>query len=79
MDYQDVMLQFDQIEQKVGMLIERCEFLEGLNKEFPLKQKAWWPSLMKKMKEKTNFLSKRCYYRPKSMLYCQSLMPRINN
>ena len=40
MDNDNVMLQFDQIEQKIGNLIKRCSSLEGLNQELSDKVKS---------------------------------------
>ena len=75
MDNDNVMLQFDQIEQKVGSLIKKCKTLENLNFELSEKFKSLEAELNKKVKTENDYLEQKALIRSK----VDNLLAKLND
>ena len=65
MDNNNVMRQFDQIEEKVGNLIERCSLLEKLNFELSIKVKSLEAELTEKVETENKHSEQKALIRSK--------------
>lgn len=65
MDNNLVMRQFDQIEEKVGNLIERCHLLEKLNFELSLKVKSLEAELSERVEAENKHSEQKALIRSK--------------
>jgi len=65
LDNDNVMLQFDQIEQKIGNLIKRCSSLEGLNQELSDKVKSLEAELKQKIETENKHSEQKALIRSK--------------
>ncbi|MFZ2631857.1 MAG: cell division protein ZapB [Desulfosalsimonadaceae bacterium] len=65
MDNNNVMRQFDQIEEKVGNLIERCNLLEKLNFELSVKVKSLEAELTEKVETENKHSEQKALIRSK--------------
>ncbi|MDO9265335.1 MAG: cell division protein ZapB [Desulfosalsimonadaceae bacterium] len=65
MDNNNVMRQFDQIEEKVGNLIERCSLLEKLNFELSVKVKSLEAELTEKVETENKHSEQKALIRSK--------------
>jgi len=75
LDNDNVMLQFDQIEQKVGNLIKRCKSLENLNFELSDKVK----SLEAELKEKVEIENKHSEQKALIRSKVDNILAKLNN
>ncbi len=75
MDNGNVMLQFDQIEQKVGSLISRCKTLENLNFELTDKIKSLEAELTKKVETENKHSEQKVLIRSK----VDNILAKLNN
>lgn len=75
MDNENVMLQFDQIEQKVGSLISRCKTLENLNFELTDKIKSLEAELTKKVETENKHSEQKALIRSK----VDNILAKLNN
>ena len=69
------MLQFDQIEQKVGSLISRCKTLENLNFELTDKIKSLEAELNKKVETENKHSEQKALIRSK----VDNILAKLNN
>jgi hypothetical protein len=69
------MLQFDQIEQKVGSLISRCKTLENLNFELSDKIKSLEAELKKKIETENKHSEQKALIRSK----VDNILAKLNN
>jgi len=69
------MLQFDQIEQKVGNLIKRCKSLENLNFELSDKVKSLEAELKKKVEIENKHSEQKALIRSK----VDNILAKLNN
>jgi hypothetical protein len=69
------MLQFDQIEQKVGSLITRCKSLENLNLEFSAKVKSLEAELKEKVETENKHSEQKALIRSK----VDNILAKLNN
>jgi len=74
-DNDNVMLQFDQIEQKVGSLITRCKSLENLNLEFSAKVKSLEAELKEKVETENKHSEQKALIRSK----VDNILAKLNN
>lgn len=65
LDNNNVMRQFDQIEEKVGNLIERCNLLEKLNFELSVKVKSLEAELTEKVETENKHSEQKALIRSK--------------
>jgi hypothetical protein len=65
LDNNNVMLQFDQIEEKVGNLIERCSLLEKLNFELSAKVNSLEAELTEKVEIENKYSEQKALIRSK--------------
>lgn len=75
MDNDNVMLQFDQIEQKVGNLIKRCNALENLNLELSDKVKSLETELKNKVEVENKHSEQKALIRSK----VDSILAKLNH
>lgn len=75
MDNDNVMLQFDQLEQKVGNLIVKCNSLENLNTELSAKVKSLEDELKKKVEIEKNYSEQKTLIRSK----VDNILAKLNN
>lgn len=75
MDNDNVMRQFDQIEQKVGNLIKQCKSLENLNLEFSAKVKSLEAELKKKVEIENKHSEQKALIRSK----VDNILAKLNN
>ena len=75
MDNDNVMLQFDQIEQKIGNLIKRCSSLEGLNQELSDKVKSLEAELKQKIETENKHSEQKALIRSK----VDNILAKLNN
>ena len=73
MDHEKVLRQFDEIEQKVGKLIDVCKSLEATNLEFKNKIERLEEELQGKMEAENNYQEERALIRSK----VDSLLARL--
>jgi len=69
------MLQFDQIEQKVGNLINQCKKLENLNFELSEKVKSLEAELQKKVETESEYSKQKTLIRSK----VDNLLAKLND
>ena len=65
MDNNNVMRQFDQIEEKVGNLIKKCGLLEKLNFELSVKVKSLEAELTEKVETENKYSEQKALIRSK--------------
>ena len=65
MDNNNVMRQFDQIEEKIGNLIERCNLIERLNFELSVKVKSLEAELTEKVETENKHSEQKALIRSK--------------
>ena len=65
MDHEKVLKQFDEIEQKVGKLIDVCKSLEATNLEFKTKIERLEEELQGKVEAENNYQEERALIRSK--------------
>ena len=65
MDNNNVMRQFDQIEEKIGNLIERCNLLDKLNFELSVKVKSLEAELTEKVETENKHSEQKALIRSK--------------
>lgn len=70
-----MMLQFDQIEQKVGNLINQCKKLENLNFELSEKVKSLEAELQKKVETENEYSKQKTLIRSK----VDNLLAKLND
>ena len=75
MDYEKVLRQFDEIEQKVGKLIDVCKSLEATNLEFKTKIERLEEELQGKVEAENNYQAERALIRSK----VDSLLARLED
>jgi len=75
LDNDNVMLQFDQIEQKVGNLINQCKKLENLNFELSEKVKSLEAELQKKVETENEYSKQKTLIRSK----VDNLLAKLND
>ena len=75
MDNDNVMLQFDQIEQKVGNLIKRCNALENFNLELSDKVKSLEAELKNKVEVENKHSEQKALIRSK----VDGMLAKLNN
>jgi hypothetical protein len=75
LDNDNVMLQFDQIEQKVGNLIKQCKNLENLNFELSGKVKSLEAELKKKVNTENEYSKQKALIRSK----VDNLLAKLND
>lgn len=75
MDHEKVLRQFDEIEQKVGKLIDVCKSLEATNLEFKTKIKRLEEELKGKVEAENNYQEERALIRSK----VDSLLARLED
>ena len=75
MDNDNVMLQFDEIEQKVGSLISRCQSLENSNSELSAKVKSLEAELNKKVELENKYSEQKKLIRSK----VDNILAKLNN
>lgn len=75
MDHEKVLRQFDEIEQKVGKLIDVCKSLEATNLEFKTKIKRLEEELQGKVEAENNYQEERALIRSK----VDSLLARLED
>ncbi len=75
MDHEKVLKQFDEIEQKVGKLIDACKSLEATNLEFKTKIKRLEEELQGKVEAENNYQEERALIRSK----VDSLLARLED
>lgn len=75
MDNDNVMLQFDQIEQKVGNLIKQCNTLENLNFKLSEKVKNLEAELKKKVETENEYSAQKVLIRSK----VDNLLAKLND
>lgn len=73
MDHEKVLRQFDEIEQKVGKLIDVCKSLEATNLEFKNKIERLEEELQGKVEAENNYQEERALIRSK----VDSLLARL--
>jgi hypothetical protein len=69
------MLQFDQIEQKIGNLIKRCSSLESLNQELSDKVKSLEAELKQKIETENKHSEQKALIRSK----VDGILAKLNN
>ncbi len=75
MEHEKVLRQFDEIEQKVGKLIDVCKSLEATNLEFRTKIKRLEEELQGKVEAENNYQEERALIRSK----VDSLLARLED
>ncbi len=75
MDHEKVLRQFDEIEQKVGKVIDTCKSLEATNLEFKTKIKRLEEELQGKVEAENNYQEERALIRSK----VDSLLARLED
>ena len=75
MDHEKVLRQFDEIEQKVGKLIDVCKSLEATNLEFETKIERLEEELQGKVEAENNYQEERALIRSK----VDSLLARLED
>jgi cell division protein ZapB len=75
LDNDNVMLQFDQIEQKVGNLINQCKKLENLNFELSEKVKSLEAEFQKKVEIENEYSKQKALIRSK----VDNLLAKLND
>lgn len=65
MDIENVMLQFDQIEKKIGSLIKFCKSLEAVNTELKEKVKTLETELQQKVETENKYSEQKAQIRSK--------------
>ncbi len=75
MDHEKVLRQFDEIEQKVGKLIDVCKSLEATNLEFKTKIERLEEELQGKVEAENNYQEERTLIRSK----VDSLLTRLED
>lgn len=75
MDHEKVLRQFDEIEQKVGKLIDVCKSLEATNLEFKTKIERLEEELQGKVEAENNYQEERALIRSK----VDSLLARLED
>lgn len=75
MDNDNVMVQFDQLEQKVGNLITKCNALENLNKELSAKINSLEDELKKKVEIEKKYSEQKALIRSK----VDNILAKLNN
>jgi len=75
LDNDNVMLQFDQIEQKVGNLIKQCKDFENLNFELSGKVKSLEAELKKKVEIENEYSKQKTLIRSK----VDNLLAKLND
>ncbi|MBW1694782.1 MAG: cell division protein ZapB [Deltaproteobacteria bacterium] len=75
MDHEKVLKQFDEIEQKVGKLIDVCKSLEATNLEFKTKIERLEEELQGKVEAENNYQEERALIRSK----VDSLLARLED
>ncbi len=75
MDHGKVLRQFDEIEQKVGKVIDTCKSLEATNLEFKTKIKRLEEELQGKVEAENNYQEERALIRSK----VDSLLARLED
>ena len=75
MDHEKVLRQFDEIEQKVGKLIDVCKSLEATNLEFKTKIERLEEELQGKVEAENNYQEERALIRSK----VDSLLTRLED
>jgi protein-arginine kinase activator protein McsA len=73
LDHEKVLKQFDEIEQKVGKLIDVCKSLEATNLEFKTKIERLEEELQGKVEAENNYQEERALIRSK----VDSLLARL--
>ena len=73
MDHEKVLRQFDEIEQKIGKLIDVCKSLEATNLEFKNKIERLEEELQGKVEAENNYQEERALIRSK----VDSLLARL--
>jgi hypothetical protein len=75
LDNDNVMVQFDQLEQKVGNLITKCKALENLNKELSTKVNSLEDELKKKVEIEKKYSEQKALIRSK----VDDILAKLNN
>ena len=75
MDIENVMLQFDQIEKKIGSLIKLCKSLEANNSELSAKVKSLEAELQKKVETENQYAGQKALIRSK----IDGLLTKLDN
>ena len=75
MDHEKILRQFDEIEQKVGKLIDACKSLEATNLEFGTKIERLEEELQGKIEAENNYQKERALIRSK----VNSLLARLED
>ena len=75
MDHEKVLRQFDEIEKKVGKLIDVCKSLEATNLEFKTKIERLEEELQGKVEAENNYQEERALIRSK----VDSLLARLED
>ncbi len=75
MDHEKVLKQFDEIEQKVGKLIDVCKSLEATNLEFKTKIERLEEELQGKIEAENNYQEERALIRSR----VDSLLARLED
>jgi len=75
LDHEKVLRQFDEIEQKVGKLIDVCKSLEATNLEFKTKIERLEEELQGKVEAENNYQAERALIRSK----VDSLLARLED
>jgi protein-arginine kinase activator protein McsA len=75
LDHEKVLKQFDEIEQKVGKLIDVCKSLEATNLEFKTKIERLEEELQGKVEAENNYQEERALIRSK----VDSLLARLED
>jgi protein-arginine kinase activator protein McsA len=75
LDHEKVLRQFDEIEQKVGKLIDVCKSLEATNLEFKTKIERLEEELQGKVEAENNYQEERALIRSK----VDSLLARLED
>ncbi len=75
MDHEKVLRQFDEIEQKVGKLIDVCKSLEATNLEFKTKIERLEEELQGKVEAENNYQEERALIRSR----VDSLLARLED
>ena len=74
LDTDEVMLQFDELEQKVETLIERCRLLEATHSELQIKIEGLESELQKKDETVNHYTQQKAHIRSK----IDKLLARLN-
>jgi len=75
LDIENVMLQFDQIEKKIGSLIKLCKSLEANNSELSAKVKSLEAELQKKVETENQYAGQKALIRSK----IDGLLTKLDN